>query len=76
MSSNLMIHALSDPLWRFRLGALLLCFLMCVGTLGYILLGMTPFNAFYMTLVTVSTVGFSEIGGCLVDLEERASKPT
>lgn len=32
-----------------------------VGTLGYILIeGVGPFDAFYMTIITVSTVGFAE----------------
>ena len=32
------------------------------GTVGYIVVeGMTPFDAFYMVLITISTVGFGEI---------------
>lgn len=34
----------------------------CIGTLGYSILGLSLFDAFYMTVVTVSTVGFSELG--------------
>ncbi len=33
-----------------------------VGTVGYVLIeGMRPFEALYMTVITVSTVGFSEV---------------
>lgn len=53
----------SDPIWRLRLAVGMLAALMGVGTVGYTLLeGMSPFNAFYMTLITISTVGFSEVG--------------
>ncbi|RMG15506.1 MAG: potassium channel protein [Planctomycetota bacterium] len=57
------VHRLSDPLGRLRLGLLFLLLLLSLGTVGYTLMGLSPFDAFYMTLITVSTVGFSEIGG-------------
>ena len=55
---------LSDPLFRLRLGALLLTLLFVAGTVGYAVLeDLSVFDAFYMTLITISTVGFQEIGG-------------
>ncbi len=55
---------LSDPLFRLRLGVLMLTLLFVAGTVGYALLeDLSIFDAFYMTLITISTVGFQEIGG-------------
>jgi len=42
--------------------ALLLAFLLAFGTLGFIVVaGYEPFDAFYMTAITITTVGYSEI---------------
>lgn len=49
---------------RFRLpiSLLLLILIVLFVTFGYTLIeDMAPFDAFYMTLITISTVGFSEI---------------
>jgi len=47
---------------QLRLSLILLCTIIASGTLCYTFLeGMTPFEAFYMTMITISTVGFSEI---------------
>ncbi len=47
---------------KFRFAILLSFGTISFGTLGYYFLeGMTLFDAFYMTIITVSTVGFSEI---------------
>jgi voltage-gated potassium channel len=55
---------LTDPVFRLRLAIFLLAFLFVTGTVGYsILEDLSFFDAFYMTLITISTVGFSEIGG-------------
>jgi voltage-gated potassium channel len=32
------------------------------GTIGYVLLGLSPLDALYQTVTTVSTVGFREVG--------------
>ncbi len=32
-----------------------------LGTVGFTLLGYEPFNAFYMTLITITTVGYMEV---------------
>ena len=33
-----------------------------IGFIGYLLLGLSAFDAIYMTVITITTVGFSEIG--------------
>lgn len=44
------------------IGAALLFSLTAAGTLGYVAIeGMTPFDALYMTVTTISTVGFREV---------------
>ncbi len=53
---------LADPVRDFQIAMLMLVLLVAVGTLGYILLEQMPIiDAFYMTIITVSTVGFGEI---------------
>lgn len=47
---------------QLRLSLILLSTIIVSGTLCYTFVeGMTPFEAFYMTMITISTVGFSEI---------------
>ncbi len=47
---------------KLKLSILLLFATIAFGTSGYVFIeGMTPFEAFYMTVITISTVGFSEI---------------
>ncbi|MBZ0297650.1 MAG: potassium channel protein [Anaerolineae bacterium] len=54
--------ALSDPVRGFQLSLVLLALLVGCGTLGYMLLeGMPGIDAFYMTIITISTVGFGEV---------------
>jgi voltage-gated potassium channel len=53
-----------DRLVFVRLGraVLILAGILMFGTLGYFLIeGMTIFDSFYMTIITISTVGFAEI---------------
>ncbi len=46
----------------FRLAIGILTGILMFGTLGYYVIEhMTLFDAFYMTIITISTVGFSEI---------------
>ena len=33
-----------------------------IGFIGYLLLGLSAFDSLYMTVITITTVGFSEIG--------------
>ncbi|MCF8052407.1 MAG: NAD-binding protein [Desulfobacterales bacterium] len=47
---------------KLRISLLLLLAILAFGTFGYSFFeGMTVFEAFYMTLITISTVGFGEI---------------
>jgi voltage-gated potassium channel len=47
---------------RILLTAGLLCFTLLVGTVGFVLIERYPwFDAFYMTLTTVTTVGYQEL---------------
>lgn len=51
-----------NPLGRFRSPALLVLIAAAYGTAGYMLIeGWNPLDAFYMTLTTITTVGFGEI---------------
>ena len=51
-----------NPFSRFRLPAVLLAIVIVFGTTGYMVVeGWNPLDAFYMTIITISTVGFSEI---------------
>lgn len=51
-----------DPWQRVRLSAFVLGLVTAAGTIAYILLGLTPLDALYQTVTTVSTVGFREYG--------------
>ena len=47
---------------RLRISLILLALTLAFGTLGfYIFEDMSLFDAFYMTIITISTVGFSEV---------------
>ena len=47
---------------KLRISLFLLCVIVAFGTIGYSTIEhMTVFDSFYMTLITISTVGFSEI---------------
>lgn len=53
---------IADPLLRFRLPAILLAGVIAVGISGYMLIDRwNLFDAFYMTIITISTVGYGEI---------------
>lgn len=52
----------SDPWTRVRVGVGLLGLVLVVGSLGYTALGLSPLDAVYQTVITVSTVGYREIG--------------
>jgi voltage-gated potassium channel len=51
-----------DPWHQFRVGAFALGSVLLIGTAGYTALGLDPFDALYQTAITVTTVGFGEIG--------------
>jgi voltage-gated potassium channel len=51
-----------DP-WRpVRRGFVMLVLIVLIGTIGYLLLGLSLIDAVYQTVTTVSTVGFREVG--------------
>ncbi len=51
-----------NPLQRFRLPVVLLVIVIVIGVAGYMLIeGWNLLDAFFMTIITISTVGYSEI---------------
>jgi hypothetical protein len=54
--------AWSRPNFRRIVYALLvLAAVMTYGVIGYVVLGWSPFDAFYMVVITISGVGFGEV---------------
>jgi voltage-gated potassium channel len=51
-----------DPWTRFRIGVGFLGIVLVGGSIGYMMLGLDAFDAVYQTVITVSTVGYREIG--------------
>lgn len=47
---------------RLQRGVLLLGLVTMLGTLGYVVVGLEPEDALYQTILTISTVGYREIG--------------
>jgi voltage-gated potassium channel len=55
-------YAPMDSTKHLRFSILLSLLILFIGTLGYTIIeGWSPFDAFYMTIITISTVGFSEV---------------
>lgn len=53
---------LSDPVRGLQISLLMILLLIVFGAVGYMVIeGMTPVDAFYMTIITVTTVGFGEV---------------
>ena len=59
----------ADHAGRVRRGLLLLILITIVGFVGYLLLGLSALDALYQTVITISTVGYREVG---VDEESAA----
>ena len=51
-----------DPWGRFWTGLALLALVTVGGTVGYNRLGLSPGEALYQTLITITTVGYGEVG--------------
>lgn len=51
-----------DPWRRFRTGLGVITVVLLAGTTGYAMLGLAPLDAFYQTVITISTVGYREVG--------------
>ena len=47
---------------RFRAGVALLALVLVLRTMGYVLLGLPWLDALYQTVITISTVGYRELG--------------
>src|SRR5579875_1462906 len=47
----------SDPLRRVKVGAALFVAVVAAGTVGYVVLGFSPLDALYQTVVYITTVG-------------------
>ncbi len=54
--------AQADPWTPVRIGLAAVAAVIMVGTVGYMVLGLSPLDALYQTVTTVSTVGFRELG--------------
>jgi voltage-gated potassium channel len=52
----------STPWHRFETAVLLVVAVLTFGTVGYVVVGLGPFDALYQTAITISTVGYGEIG--------------
>jgi voltage-gated potassium channel len=50
-----------DPWRRVQLGCALLIGIVLIGTIGYLILGLSPLDSLYQTVTTISTVGFREM---------------
>ncbi len=51
-----------DPWERVRIGVLVVLAVVAFGTGGYVVLGLSTFDALYQTVITITTVGFEEVG--------------
>lgn len=51
-----------NPWRRMRIGLALLVGVLAFGAIGYTLIGLEPFDAIYQTAITVTTVGYGEVG--------------
>ena len=56
------LDAATDPWRRFRVGLVLLGSVLAIGSVGYLWLGLSPFDAVYQTAITITTVGYGEVG--------------
>ena len=54
--------ATHSPWHRVRVAVLLLFLVVLIGFTGYRILGLSPFDALYQTAITVTTVGYEEVG--------------
>ena len=65
-----MIVAVADPFRRVRLGLGALVLVLAVGIVGFLLLGLSPLDAVYHTVLTITTVGQLDVAA----LQTRGAK--
>lgn len=51
-----------EPWRRFRAAIIAVLFVVAYGWMGYLVLGLPWFDALYQTIISITTVGYSEIG--------------
>lgn len=60
--SRYLSNMLNDPVRGLQISLLMLALLVVFGAFGYMIIErMSPIDAFYMTVITVTTVGFGEV---------------
>ncbi len=52
---------MTEPFRRVFIGVCAMVGIMVVGTVGYVILGFSPIDAAYQTVITITTVGFREL---------------
>jgi voltage-gated potassium channel len=62
---------MSSTIGRLRLAVGMVLTVFVIGTVGYVVLGLSLVDAMYMTLTTVTTVGYREITGPDVTMAEK-----
>jgi voltage-gated potassium channel len=60
-----------DPWKRVRWSTAVVAAVSAIGATGYAVQGLSWFDAFYQTVITITTVGYGEIGGDAVDRSYR-----
>lgn len=55
-------HITKDVWSRFWAGIAILTALLTMGTVGYVMLGLSLRDAIYQTVITITTVGYKEVG--------------
>lgn len=58
-----------DPWRRARRGLELFLGVLVIGTCGYSAIGLSPFDALYQTAITVTTVGYGEVGAHVPEVD-------
>jgi voltage-gated potassium channel len=60
--SHRRFQRIADLVWRVRAAVLMMFFSLGVGTLGYVVIENYPwFDAYYMSVITLASVGFGEV---------------
>jgi voltage-gated potassium channel len=65
------VAGVRSTIGRLRLALAMMLTVFVVGSIGYVVLGLSPLDAMYMTVTTITTVGFREITGPDVTLGEK-----